>query len=193
MEFDNGSLIVGHWNGARIRIHWTVFLSAFFFGRFQFLPIYWISFFIVVFIHEAGHVMVIRRLRLWVDEIVVHGFGGYCSWSGSPGDLSRSFIAWGGVTAQLLLLIITIGVSTLADLRYNALTRQIYSAFVISNIWMAGFNLLPIPPLDGAEAWKIIKLLRDDWNTHLKKRKRTKQDKILQKQLQEIMRQSIEK
>jgi len=189
MEFDNGSLIVGRWDGAPIKIHWSVLLCAFFFGRFQFLPIYWTCFFIVVLIHEAGHVLVIRRFKLWVDEIVIHGIGGYCRWGGNAGEIPRALIAWGGVLAQLALLIVAYSTFSIIGAFHSVVTQQIYRAFVISNIWMICFNLLPIEPLDGVRAWKLLGLLRDDFNIYMSERKRKKQNETLKRQLEAIMNQ----
>jgi len=192
MQFDNGSLIAGSWKGSPIRIHWSVLLCAFFFGRFQFVPLYWIAFFIVVFIHEAGHAIVIKHFRMRVDEIVLHGIGGYCRWSGNPTPKSRSLIAWGGIFAQFGLLLIAYTSFRAINPYHNTITQQIFRAFVTSNIWMIFFNLLPIEPLDGDAAWKIVNLLRNDWRTYTAKRKRQKQDKTLKRQLQEIMSQSFD-
>jgi Zn-dependent protease len=192
MQFDNGSLIAGSWNGSPIRIHWSVLLCAFFFGRFQFIPVYWIAFFIVVFVHEAGHAIVINHFRMRVDEIVLHGMGGHCRWSGDPSPKSRSLVAWGGVFAQLVLLLIAYTSFRCMDPPRNTVMQQMFRAFITSNIWMIFFNLLPVEPLDGKEAWKIVNLLRNDWSTYLAKRKLQKQDKRLKRQLKEIMSQKFD-
>ena len=193
MEFENGSLLLGRWNGASIKIHWSVLLCAFFFGRFQFLPIYWSCFFIVVFIHEAGHVLMIRRFGLWVDEIVIHGIGGYCRWGGNAGEIPRALISWGGVLAQLVLLIASFSIFHIISPSHSEITRQIFRAFVISNIWMICFNLLPIEPLDGVKAWKLFGLIRDEYNTFMTEKKRKKQNDNLKRQLEAIMNQEPDK
>lgn len=189
MEFAGGSLIVGRWNGAPIKIHWSVLLCAFFLGRFQFLPIYWICFFIVVFIHEAGHVLMIRRFNLWVDEIVIHGMGGYCRWGGNTGDIQRALISWGGVLAQLVLLIVAYTIFSVLVPYHGAIPHQVFRAFVISNIWMIFFNLLPIEPLDGVGAWKLFGLIRNDYNIYRDERRLKKQNETLKSQIEAIMNQ----
>ena len=193
MEFVKGSIILGRWNGAPIRIHWTVLLSGLIFGGSKFLPVYWMSFIVIILIHEAGHAFVIRRMGLRVDEIVVHGIGGYCRWVGDPGPVSRSVIAWGGVLAQFILFITSIILFSIVNASHGAITSQIYRAFVISNIWIIVFNLIPVAPFDGAEAWKIIGYIRDDVSLYLRQQKRKKQDDVLERQLQEIMNIECEK
>jgi hypothetical protein len=36
---------------------------------------------------------------------------------------------------------------------------DVVRAFVSTNIFLMALNLLPIPPLDGAEAWRVVPLL----------------------------------
>lgn len=187
MNIEKGSLRVAHWKGSPIRIHWSVLVGAFFFGRIQFLPVYWICFFFVIFVHEAGHVMVIRQFNLWVDEVVIHGIGGYCRWGGYAEPIPRSLIAWGGAVAQFVLLILAYAAFAFFRPAQSAVTQQVFQAFVISNIWMIFFNLLPFEPLDGVEAWKIVKLMRNDWNAYQRERRHMKQNQALKRQLNVIM------
>ena len=189
MKIGQGSLHVGHWKGSPVRIHWSVLVCAFFFGRFEFLPVYWSCFFFVVFVHEAGHITVIRRFNLWVDEVVIHGIGGYCRWGGNAEPVPRALIAWGGVVAQICLLLLAYTAFGFFRPPQSALTQQVFHAFVTSNIWMIFFNLLPCEPLDGVEAWKIVRLMRNDWNTYQCERRHKKQNQALKRQLNVIMNQ----
>jgi len=36
----------------------------------------------------------------------------------------------------------------------------VIEVFTRTNFWLMAFNLVPFPPLDGAEAWKIVGQLR---------------------------------
>ncbi len=160
MEIENGSLIIGHWHETPIRINWTILLTPIFFGRFEFLPFFWIAFFALVFIHEAGHVFIIRIYNLWIDEIVIHGLGGYCRWVGDVSEIKRALIAWGGVIAQLLLLFAALLAIFIFGPPKSSYSSQIFHVFIQTNMWMVFFNLIPIEPLDGAKAWRIIDPIR---------------------------------
>jgi len=131
----------------------------------------------------------IRRFGLWVDEIVIHGIGGYCRWGGNASDMQRVLIAWAGVLAQLALLTVAYAVFSILGPYHDAITGQIFRAFVGSNIWMIVFNLLPIEPLDGGRAWKLFGLIRSDFNLYKDERKQQKQNETLKSQLEAIMNQ----
>ncbi len=196
MGFDKGSLIIGHWREAPIKIHWTVLLCAFLFGKFKFLPVYWVAFFFLVFIHEAGHVLIIRHYNLWTEEIVIHGLGGYCQWVGDAEDFQIYVIAWGGIFSQFIVLILAYLSIYILGPPGSSVSYQIYQAFILTNIWMMLFNLVPVEPLDGSKAWKIIDPLRKKLQGKLqvmcRKTKQKRQDKTVQKQLHKIMEVSID-
>ncbi len=193
MDFEKGSLMIGCWQEAPVKLNWTILLSAFLFGRFEFVPFFWFAFFVLVFIHEAGHVFIIRAYQLWVDEIVIHGLGGYCRWAGEVSETKRALIAWGGVFAQIVVLIVALITAWLFGPARSFFQAQIYHAFIDANIFMIVFNLIPIEPLDGAKAWKIVDPLRDFISSKSKERKYKKQDRIVQRQLDEIMTIKVDK
>jgi len=159
MQFQGGYLAVGHWGGAPIRLHWTLPIGAFVFGQGQVVPGFWLGFFLLVLIHELGHAAVVRRARRRVLSIEVHGLGGLCHWDGGASAIDRARIAWGGVQAQLVaLLFAQVGLSLFGP-PTTAFTAQMVTAFTTTNIWLILINLIPVPPLDGAEAWKLFPLL----------------------------------
>jgi Zn-dependent protease len=155
--FENGYLTVGSFRGIPIRFHWTTALGAFFFSGFQFAPAFWVAFVLLVLVHELGHALVVRRLGHLPLGIEVTGFGGLCRWDGSrANDLHRTIIAWGGVLAQAVLLVLTYAYSFIAGPPRSIEEYQIVSAFTRTNIHLILLNLLPFPPLDGAQAWNIL-------------------------------------
>jgi Zn-dependent protease len=141
-------------------VHWTLPVAAFIFGHARIVPGFWLGFFLLVLIHEFGHAILVRRHRYEVVSIDVHGLGGVCRWRGEPSDLHRAQIAWGGVLAQAAALIVAIGVLLLAGEPHSRFTADLANAFTRANLWLIGLNLIPVPPLDGAEAWKLLPLLR---------------------------------
>jgi len=158
--FETGYLTIARWKGIPIRFHWSAPVGAFVFGRFSFVPGFWVAFLVLIVWHELGHAFLVRRSRLPVEAVEVHGLGGVCRYSGYPSPFERSVIAWGGVLAQGLLLAVTLLVTTFLWQPTSAIGLQVVSAFTWTNLWLIGINLLPIPPLDGHEAWKVFRHFR---------------------------------
>jgi hypothetical protein len=104
-----GSLKLGSWQGTPIYAHWTIPVAALVFSQGRFVPGYWLGFFLVVFIHEMGHAFLVRTLGYHVLSVEVHGLGGVCRWRGDATAIHRAQIAWGGVAAQALALVVTLG------------------------------------------------------------------------------------
>jgi Zn-dependent protease len=155
--FESGYLTVGRFRGIPIRFHWSTALGAFFFGGYRFAPAFWVAFVLLVLIHELGHAFMARRLGHAPLGVEVTGFGGLCRWDGSrASEIHRSLVAWGGVLAQGVLLVFTYGYSWLAGPPQTVAEYQIVSAFTRTNMYLILINLLPIPPLDGAQAWRLL-------------------------------------
>ena len=153
---DRGSFTVARLRGIPIRLHWTVPIGALVFGGFRFAPGFWAGFLLLVLIHELGHAVLVRAFRLRVEGIDITGFGGLCHWSGRATATERGFIAWGGVVAQALLLAGTFAGLALLGKPRTPFVAELVSVFTFTNLWLIALNLLPVPPLDGHEAWKLI-------------------------------------
>ncbi|HXU05665.1 MAG TPA: hypothetical protein VN903_32135 [Polyangia bacterium] len=154
-----GYLTLGRWRGAPVRAHWTLPIGAFVFGQGRFVPGFWLGFFLLVFVHELGHALLVRRYRQRVVSIDIHALGGMCRWSGDPTAVDRAGIAWGGVLGQAVALAVAYVALAVAGPPESALVAQLADAFITTNIWLIAINLIPVPPLDGAEAWKLFGLL----------------------------------
>lgn len=159
IRFTKGSLVVGRFRGAPIRIHWTTPLGVLFFSGLNFAPGAWLAFVLVILVHELGHAVAVAACRQRTVAIDVHGFGGLCWWEGDATPLQRAIIAWGGVIAQAVLGIATLLVLAISGQPESVFAAQLLGAFLAPNFWMIVLNLLPMPPLDGAEAWKIVPIL----------------------------------
>ncbi len=158
--FKNGFLVIGRYRGAPIRVHWTLPLGAFVFGRFAFVPGFWLAFALLILLHELGHAMVVVLCKQHVLAIDVQGFGGLCTWDGAVTPMQRVAIAWGGVLAQTAVLVVSYVVLRLLGPPTTSFGADLASAFIFTNMWLIALNLLPVPPLDGVEAWRIVPLLR---------------------------------
>jgi Zn-dependent protease len=151
---------VGAWGGAPVRLHWTLPLGAFVFGHGRIAPGFWLGFFLLILLHEIGHALLVRRFGYRVTSIEVHGLGGLCRWQGDTTAMHRAQIAWGGVNAQILVFIVAVAATGVLGEPADPFTAQLTRAFTVTNGWLIALNLLPIPPLDGAEAWKLGALIR---------------------------------
>ena len=160
--FRQGWLILGSLRGAPVRVHWSTPLGALFFSGFRFVPAFWFAFVVLILVHELGHAFVVRRARATVLSVDIMAYGGECAWSGRVGPLRRAAIAWGGVWAQMALLIAT-WIWLLVDAPSSAAGREIAHVFTRTNLWVMALNLIPFPPLDGAEAWRLFPLLQERW------------------------------
>jgi Zn-dependent protease len=150
-----GYLTLGRWHGAPIRVHWTLPLGAVVFGQGRWAPGFWLGFALLVLVHEIGHALLVRRSRCQVVAIEVHALGGVCRWQGDPTPKQRAQIAWGGVLAQALLFVaVAIALELDGDPR-SMFARDLVDAFVSANVLLIVLNLIPLPPFDGAQAWKF--------------------------------------
>jgi len=170
--FSAGSIILGRVRGAPIRVHWTTFLAALVFNGFD--PPAWLGFLLLVVVHELGHAVFVWRYRYRVTAIEVNGLGGLCYWSPGeeePTEKQQAVIAWGGVVAQALSYVAVMIALIVAGTPSNWIIARIATVFTTVNVWVMMINLLPIPPLDGAKAWRLLPILADEWGLLRKRRK----------------------
>jgi Zn-dependent protease len=160
--FHRGYYTIARFRGAPIRLHWSIPLGALVFGRFQLVPGFWLGFFLLVLIHEIGHAIVVRACGMRVNGIDIHGLGGQCRYDGYASSLKISLIAWGGVWAQLALFAL-VRIALIFVQPEGRFAWEMIYAFTETNLWMAGLNLLPLRPLDGADAWPLFRILWERW------------------------------
>ncbi len=154
--FRTGLWTLGRWRGVPIRLHWSIPIGALVFGRFRFVPGFWLGFVALILLHELGHTALARRRRLRIDEVQVHGLGGVCVHErGTPYD--NAVVAWGGVLAQALALIPALLAARTLVLQ-SAFAQQLVGVFTDTNLFLMGLNLIPLEPFDGAKAWQLPRL-----------------------------------
>ena len=133
----------------KIYISPFLYLFAFFcilFGLFKmFLIVY-----LIIIMHELGHITMALLFKYEIIKINIYPFGGYTIFNY---DLNTNFISEfmlfiGGILFQLLLyFIFNIYVDN---------TSYIYKLFINYNITLILFNILPIIPLDGSKVLNIL-------------------------------------
>ncbi len=158
--FSRGYLTLFRIRGVPVRAHWSIPLVALFMSGFQFLPGVWVGVILLILWHEIGHLFFVLRYGLRAVSVEVNGFGGLCQYVGSPTPVQRSVIAWGGVVFQMIALVIALVVGSFVIQPESTFGIHLYDTFIRLNLFLAAFNLLPIPPFDGAEAWKLFGRLK---------------------------------
>lgn len=165
--FSKGYLTIGRFRGAPIRIHWSTPIGMLVFTGFlrdpRFAPGAWIGYLLVVLIHELGHAIAVALSGHRVVAVDAYALGGLCHWRGYPSPMARAMIAWGGVIAQAVLGIGTLIVLAFAGPPAHVFTADMAHAFLEANLWLILTNLVPVPPLDGAEAWRVVPILASRW------------------------------
>ena len=111
---------------------------------------------ILMLLHEFGHAFLVQRLGYEVDKIELYPIHGWCLHDAPCTAYEDYVIAWGGVLAQLILLLPAIVFLKLFGNRPYGIINAILLAFGPINLWLVIVNLAPIPPLDGSKAWRIV-------------------------------------
>lgn len=144
-------------------IHWTAFALAFIVGGLSFQPGVWLGVFVIILVHEFGHAIAVWRAGATVTAISMDGMGGKCQWVGGVTRVQKLAIVWGGIIAQLLLWVIAFIVSIILSRSLNEFSEQFLSTLLRWNLIIVALNLLPVKPLDGHEAWPLLKKVWQDW------------------------------
>jgi Zn-dependent protease len=151
------------WRGIPITLHWTVFLGLpWFYYLTRSVADTVISFSALFFLlaaHELGHAIVAmwRRVRVYTIELfLIHGI---CTHDEPYYEKDDVLISWGGVAAQFVVLVIAI-VAELLLASLSPATHQWLSpllrVLIGTNTVIMIINLIPVAPLDGATAWRIL-------------------------------------
>ncbi len=157
---------LGKWRGIRISVHWTVLIGLpwlYYHTRSaSATAISFVAFFFLLLAHELGHAAVALWRNVAVGEIRLLFIHGLCMHDEPYHEKDDVLIAWGGVAAQLVVLVIALGANKLLAI-LSPFTYQIasplFQVLTATNILMMIINLIPVAPLDGAKAWRILPML----------------------------------
>lgn len=148
---------VGSWKGVPIYVHASLALGLVLYGGFSVTR--WLTLAGVILLHELGHAAVVRAVGARATEVMLHALGGHCRWKGDVTPLGRAAIASGGVAAQLAVLVPLLVLDRLGVVPWEFRDSPVWDALTVTNAFIIAFNLLPISPLDGGEAWRLPLLL----------------------------------
>jgi len=108
-----------------------------------------------VLAHELGHALTCRRFGVGVREVTVELLGGYTEMeSDAPSPKVEAIVSLSGPAVSLGLGVLAAAVAALSPA--DALGRQLALQIAVSNLVVAGFNLLPGAPLDGGRALQAL-------------------------------------
>ena len=110
-------------------------------------------FFMITFIHELGHVVMAKILKLKITKIklLAIGFNAEIEDIDYTSSIKEFLVAIAGPLTYFISLYLLRYMYTIDFISYNAYTQAL-----IVNKYTLMFNLLPIVPLDGGRILKII-------------------------------------
>jgi Zn-dependent protease len=161
---------LGRWRGVPISAHWTVLIGIpWFYYETRSLAgtaIAFVAFCFLTLIHELGHAAVARWRGVKVESIRLLFIHGTCTTEAPDYELDDVLIAWGGVAAQFVVLVAAFS----ADLLLSAfapvaqwIASPVFRVLIGANIFIMILSLIPLAPLDGFKAWRILSILREWW------------------------------
>lgn len=161
---------LGRWWRVPVAMDWTVLLAI---AWLYILLQDWLSvliaapaLFALFCAHEFGHVAVARWLKVPVYAVNLNGVHGTTERDHARAQRDEVLIAWSGVGAQLLLMLIAaLAYPLLAALGAGPWAWTLFGpvlwVWTKYNIFLIIVALLPIGPTDGHQAWKVFRLLRE--------------------------------
>jgi Zn-dependent protease len=133
-----------------IKLHWSLLLGAFLFCAAQPRPLLLLGYVLLLATHVLGHLLATAGTRVRISAVMLHALGGELLGEGEVSPVRRSLVALSGVLGQLALLFVALAIAMPSDL-HEAFTRR--------NGVMLLLNLVPLKPLDGAQAWRLPRRL----------------------------------
>lgn len=111
-----------------------------------------IFFYVVsVLVHEYGHLLTAKMLGYTSAGVVFNVTGAYLNSHEVFKDKDDIIISLAGPLVNLIIIIISLGVWWLFPSLYI-----FTSDWVVANLWVMIFNLIPIYPLDGGRVVKVL-------------------------------------
>lgn len=113
-----------------------------------------------ILVHELGHATVANRLGLGPCQVMIHGFGGLCSFTRAPTHSQGLRVSLAGPAAGLLLGGLAYGIHWIGGDALPPIAAMALGPTIKINLFWSLFNLLPMFPLDGGQALRHVLHLR---------------------------------
>lgn len=167
---------LARWKGVPILLHWSVLLGLVWFGfRYQRLVptlLTFFAFFALLLVHELGHAIAARSRNVHVFGIRLYLLHGLCSHARPHRERDDVFIAWGGVLAQGVVLVLALLVKPILTMVFptaELVLAPLFRVLITGNALMIAINLLPVAPLDGHKAWRALRPLRSTLSSRFRR------------------------
>jgi stage IV sporulation protein FB len=165
-KMESGFWKLAHWKSIPIYAHWTILLW-FPWYLLQGSSLIWVvptffCFATILLLHELGHAIAARYTKTRVHAIRLFVMHGECQHDTPYYETEDILIAWGGVIGQLCLLVFALATQYLLKLYSPVLTyilSPIFDVLIRTNLLILAINLIPVKPLDGYIAWRIIPIV----------------------------------
>ncbi len=143
----------------KIRIHWLFLVFLIYIG-FSGQLFEALLFFIIVIMHELGHVFVAKSFGWKVTEIEFLPFGGVAKvdWSFRGWPKEEKLVAIAGPVVNFVMIAVTF-----AFLQVGMIAQDMGLFIIKANLLIAGFNLLPALPLDGGRIYRAMMCQEHGW------------------------------
>ena len=163
-----GSIRIFQFSGIQVFVHWSWFLVGVYeiqsrSGRYSSITwniLEYLSLFLIVMIHEFGHVLACRSVGGRADRIVLWPFGGiaYVDPPPRPGATLWSIAAGPLVNVALAPVLASIVVITHSSLWIDGRANfyELAPSVFWINVGLLIFNILPIYPLDGGQILRSL-------------------------------------
>ena len=109
-----------------------------------------------ILVHELGHAAMANRLGLGPCRVVVHGFGGLCSFTTPPTHRQGLWVSLAGPAAGLALGGLAWILAHGSGSPPSGVPGILLSLLIRVNLFWSLFNLLPMFPLDGGQALRHL-------------------------------------
>jgi Zn-dependent protease len=145
----------------KVYVHWSVIAISglFLIGALERpweLLVALFSYYGVILLHECGHMVAAQRKGYRVHWIKLYPILGLVSFEQPYSRYDHAVIAWAGIVAQSLVGIpIVLWLSIFGYSKFDALNVGL-GIWGYMSLTFAVFNLILVPPLDGAIAWKLV-------------------------------------
>ena len=117
------------------------------------------SYFGVLLLHECGHLVAAQQKGCQVWSVELYPFWGITRYDEPYSQRDHCVIAWAGVVAQMIVAIPLVAWVERFGFTHHQTVNMVLSIFGFYSFFVAGFNLLPVVPLDGAVAWRLLPTL----------------------------------
>jgi len=184
---------LGRWFRIPVAMHWTVLLAfpwLWLWSRsLVFAAIGFAAFVPLKLVHEFGHAFMARRRGLTVDGITINFLHGETSHAYPRNERDDILIAWSGVLAQALVLLLAgaleFGVEEISNPWVLLVAEPVLTVWTVWNGFLMIVALLPIGPMDGHRAWRLIPYLRKSAERRRRSAKVVKLDPARRRKLQQ--------